>query len=109
MVYFISSILLLTIKTILHIRPGYFIGKIQFALRTFSNIFLLTIFCLMFVFYLGENKIYIGFATADILGLVTTVLIFAYILFHIIEKIIYTLKLENDFLENKVVKGENGE
>lgn len=93
MIYFTTSILLLIIRTVIHLKPGYYIGKIQFALRTFTNIFLLAIFCIMFVFYLGEKQIYIGFEAANILGLVTTVLIFTYLLFHIIEKILFTFKL----------------
>lgn len=46
---------------------------------------------------------------ADKLGIVATTFIFAYMLFHIVEKVLYHFKLEADFLQNKVVEGENGE
>ena len=109
MIYFVSCILFLAIRIVIHIKRDYYIGRIQFGLRTSSNIFVLAIYCIMFVFYLGENQIHIGFAVADLLGLVTTALIFAYLLFHIIEKVLYNLKLETDFVETKVVEGANGE
>lgn len=63
----------------------------------------------MFVFYLGEKAIYISIPTAELLGLCTTVMIFLYIFFHIIEKVIYMLKLEADFLETKMEKLNTGE
>lgn len=108
MIYFVTSILFLAIRLVLHIRPSFYIGKVQFALRTLENIFLLAIFGIMFAFYLGEAKIKLTFDVVNILGLVATALILAYLLLHIVEKVVYNLKLETDFLENKIVEGENG-
>ena len=53
MIYFISSLSFLALRVILHIKRNFYIGKIQFALRTFSNIFLLAIYGILFAFYLG--------------------------------------------------------
>lgn len=108
MIYFIMSIILLVIRSLIHLKRDFYIGRIQFALRTFSNLFLLLIYCLMFVFYLGERTIYISIPTAELLGICTTVMIFLYIFFHIIEKVIYMLKLEADFLETKMEKLNTG-
>jgi hypothetical protein len=105
MIYFVTSILFLVIRVLIHLKRDYYIGKIHFTLRTFSNLFLLAIFCVMFVFYLGEKQIYIGFEIADKLGIVVTTFIFAYLLFHIVEKVLYHFKLESDYLQNKVVEG----
>lgn len=94
--------MLLTTRLIMHLRRDFYVGRIQFAIRTFSNLFLLSIFCLMFVYYLGEKIIYIDLETAQKMGISTTALILAYIFFHIVEKVLYMLKLEASFLETKV-------
>lgn len=58
----------------------------------------------MYVYYLGENNITLGFDTANYLGLVSTILIFLYMLCYIIEKILYNFKLETDFIQTKLVE-----
>jgi hypothetical protein len=57
MPYFASSLLLLSIKVLIHLRPSFYIGKIQFAIRTLSNLLFLSIFCTMLVLYLTELQI----------------------------------------------------
>lgn len=58
----------------------------------------------MYVYYLGERNITLGFDTANYLGLVSTILIFLYMLCYIIEKILYNFKLETDFIQTKLVE-----
>ncbi len=53
MIYFSISILMLFIRFLMHLKRDFYIGRIQFSIRTFSNIFLIAIYSLMFVFYLG--------------------------------------------------------
>lgn len=84
MVYFPTTIVLLVFRIIIHLKKNFYIGRIQFALRTLSNIFILTIFCIMYVYYLGESKITLTFETANYLGLVSTILIFLYMLCYIV-------------------------
>lgn len=82
----------------MHLKRDFYVGRIQFALRTLSNILLIAIYCLMFVFYLGEDKIHLEIHIAEILGIVSTSFILGYLLLYIVEKIIYILKLEADFI-----------
>lgn len=83
MVYFVSCILFLTIKVLIYLRPSFYIGKGQFALRVISNILLLTIFVLMMVLYLSEYQINLTFSLVETLGKVTAILICLYLVFQI--------------------------
>ena len=53
MPYFCSSLLLLALRTIMHLRPNFYRGKIQFALRTLENVILIAVYAIMLAFYLG--------------------------------------------------------
>lgn len=48
----------------MHLKRDFYVGRIQFAVRTLANMFLIAIFSLMYVFYLAEKQIYIPISVA---------------------------------------------
>lgn len=61
----------------------------------------------MFIFYLAESYFSITFDGANKMGLAVLIFIFLFMLFCLLEKIVFHLKLETGWMKSKKIANEN--